>query len=1420
MELGLGVVVPATGARADVLVRARTGARLGEVAPLLLARVQPEAGAGSLSVDGTPVAPDALIGSPPLVEGAVLQVDSAAAAPVLPGLPELRVVGGPDAGAVHRLAPGTVTVGRDPSCAIRLDDPDVSRAHCRLTVGHPGVRVADLGSTNGTTVDGDPVTDGAELTPGAVLRVGATRLVLVAGDAPSAPVSPSGDGRLAFNRQPRLRPPHDVVQVVVPAPPAERERSPLPVLAVIAPVVLGVVMWQVTGSTTFLLFTLLTPLLVLGNVVSERRSGRRRGRRETALWTAQREVAEKTLAAAVRTDEQERRAAAPDPAEVLLSALGPRPRLWERRRSDDDLLELRIGLADLPARVEAEGDVREGATTARDVPVVVPLREAGVLGVAGERAPCLARWLVAQAAVWHSPRDLQLVVLAEPAAAERWEWTRWLPHTRADGGQDCRALLGFGHAQVAARVGELRSLVEARRADRPSGDLRRVLVVIDGARALRAVPGLAELLAEGPAAGVHAVCVEADPRLLPEECGATAVLAAGTVDVQVTGRAEIRGVTADLVGTAWADRVARALAPLRDSTRDRDGSDGLPSSVRWTDVVGLPLEGGDVDVARVLDRWASPGRSTTAALGRGPDGVFSVDLTRDGPHALVAGTTGSGKSELLQTLIASLALTNRPDELTFVLVDYKGGAAFGPCARLPHTVGMVTDLDGSLVERALASLHAELARREAVLAEVGAKDIDDHRRRWGTPGGPREVLPRLVLVVDEFASLVEDLPDFVGGLVGIAMRGRSLGVHLVLATQRPEGVVSADIRANTNLRLCLAVTRDAESRDVLDSPAAAAIPRTAPGRAFARTGHADLTPFQTGRVGGRRPAAVAEDSSPRVELLPAADLGDPLPRPQGQQQPDEVTDLSLLVDACVAAAGRLGLGPQRSPWLPPLPDGVQVGDLPPVEDPLADVPGRVAPLPYALLDVPGRQARRTLALDLDRMTHLVVLGSARSGRTTALRTLAGSLAAASPDDVHLYGLDPGGGGLAPLRALPHTGAVVSSEQPQRVERLLTRLAEEVARRQSRLAAGGHADLSEQRAAAPPEDRLPHLLLMVDRWEAFLAAFAEIDGGRLVDLVLRLLREGPGVGLHVVVTADRSGLVGRISSLVPDTLLLRMADRADYAGAGLPTRLVPGALPAGRGWQLGAEPHVAQVALLPGAATGPAQTAALADLAAAAPRPRLHRPFRVEPLPAVVSRAELPATSGRSVPLGLGGDELDPVVVDLDAAFLIGGPAGAGRSSALLLVADALRSTGVRVVPVAPRPSPLRALPGCVTSRDAAAELEALMADGDCAVLVDDAELLVDSGLAHVLETAVRDARDRRTTVVAAGSTDELVTGYRGFVVDLRKARTGMLLSPQAVGDGDLLGIRLSRSTGGPVHPGRGLLVRAGRVEPVQLAGPT
>ncbi|MBV9857715.1 MAG: hypothetical protein JOY82_24855, partial [Streptosporangiaceae bacterium] len=1091
----------------------------------------------------------------------------------------------------------------------------------------------------------------------------------------------------------------------------------------------------------------------------------------------------------------------------------------------------------------------------RDVPVTLALPELGVVGLAGQRDACrgLARWLVAQAAVLHSPRDLSIVVLtSDQRAGAHWNWVRWLPHCAPRQGEDCVSLVGTDPEAVSRRITELAGQAAERiklasDATRPgvlagtAGDTgHKILVVLDGARALRRVPGMPNVLATSRMTGVHAICIDDTDRELPEECAAVVSWDpghAGWITMRVAGLGQAAAALADQVSVSWADRVARALAPIRDVSRDDAGA-MIPSAARLLDVAGMP----DPSPDAIMRLWHQVGRTTAVPIGIGADGPFVVDLRADGPHGLVAGTTGAGKSELLQTLIASLAMANRPDAMTFVLIDYKGGSAFKDCARLPHTVGMVSDLDGHLTERALASLSAELKRREEVLLHAGAKDIEDY---WDTQRGDRSLapLPRLVLVIDEFASLVAELPDFVTGLVGIAQRGRSLGVHLILATQRPAGVVSADIRANTNLRIALRVTDAAESADVIDVPDAARISKSTPGRCYVRSGASSPVAVQSARIGGRRPGTGPARSSTRVVPLPWAALGRPLQAAGSAQAADDTTmatDLSVLVDAVAAAAGRLGIAEQRSPWLPPLAETVTLDALPAGR---AEPKQDVAPVPFGIVDVPARQAREPLTVDLAHGGHLVIAGAPRSGRSTLLRTIAGSVAASVPPaDVHIYGLDCGTGALLPVAQLPHCGAVVSRDQTDRIERLLATLRSEITRRQQVLAAQGFAGVAEQRArTADPGQRLPWMLLLFDWWEGYVAAYEQYDFGRLIDSVLQILREGPAVGLRAVVTTDRSALIGQVGTVFQRRFVLNLADKDDASYAGLNARGMPAHQPPGRLMFLGGSQMLeAQVALLDPDPSGPAQVAAIHALAARARErygrpPQGQQPLRVDALPVRTTVAETLALDPEFTPpsalwalVGAGGDELGPQGFDIGEegpGIVVAGPPRSGRSTALMTMTRSLLRAGTPILAITPRRSPLRSLagePGVLGVLDSAVDADqvnaAIAGQDRYVVVVDDAELLADSLVSPALEEILVSGRDAEHGMILAGTTGDLGRIYSGFVATALKSRCGLFVALEGPSDGELFGIRLPRGAG-PGPAGRGLLVRPGNPSPVQIALP-
>ena len=1424
------------------------------------------------------------------------------------GLVEVRIASGPGAGLVTRLAVGDHPVGADPQAALTLPPgfgiPDLCltlrvqwdgsvellpESHLVSVLQEPVLRSRALAGPIVLDVDGeikqrkagestyaelppgtrvlspeDPtpmlhlereeVAEGQTWEPGQSLAVGPCLLELTIPTAPDASLSPSPQGgTLDYNRPPRLLPAPRETEFTLPTEPKRSVSQMIPWPMMLLPALAGVALYMIYQRPAALIFIAMTPLMALSNWVMGRTGDRKRYKADFAEFTRRTRKVQQAALEGLTDERTARRRDFADPGEILMTAIGPRVRLWERRRTDPDWLVARFGTADqlssvqikVSSREEHEGDL---VWTAPDVPVTVRLHESGVTGVAGPARRAIARWVLAQLSVLHSPVDLGMTLLTTEDGEADWHWARWLPHLRSDEGDPELAQVGVDDQTTGRRIGELVGILEARLAEaggsgglssanRPS--FAPMLVVLDGSRRLRLLPGMVALLQQGPSVGMTFLCLDDDVRLLPEECQAVVQADEPLMSVRFTQRRVVEAVRPDLVSPAWAERVARAIAPVRDVSA-QEASASIPSSSRLLDVLRLDPPTG----AAIEARWQQIGRTTEAVIGEGTEGAFTIDMVKDGPHGLVAGTTGSGKSELLQTVIASLAVHNRPDEMTFVLVDYKGGAAFKDCNRLPHTVGMVTDLDGHLTGRALESLGAELRRREHQLADADAKDIEDYLATRGPEDPP---MPRLLIVIDEFAALVAELPDFVTGLVDIARRGRSLGVHLILATQRPAGVVNAEIKSNTNLRIALRVTDSNDSQDVIEAPDAAHIAKSTPGRAYARLGHSSLSPFQSSRVGGR-PRGEGKAADVELRGMPFRELGVAPPRTAaGEEDASIPTDLATLVAACQEASASSGVLPPPSPWLPALDEVVTLDEV------LAQFPhGTPAAdrlmLPLGLVDLPAEQRRDVSTYDLRVGGHLAVVGAARSGRSTLLRAIAGAVARdVSPADVHIYGVDCGNNALLPLVSLPHVGAVVSRDQTDRMDRLVSRLRALISQRQQHLAEAGFADITEQRTAVEPDARLPYILILFDRWEGFFQAYDALDGGRLVTAFQQILQEGGAVGVRIVMTGDRSLSLGRMSTLLDDKIMLRMTDPSDFASIGLATKKVPDSMTEGRGFRAEGLRET-QVALLDPDPAGTAQVRALQELgrqstARYADLPRSRRPFHVDVLPVRFDAAQAAQMATEeseqgmvvpeaSLPVAVGGDTLGLRyldAIDHGPGLLVTGSRRTGRSSVLLQMVQAALEREWPVALVTPRTSPLRALagrPGVHGPWDLASDqtevtqqlADLVAADGPLLVAIDDLELVgADGWLADALVKTLDAMRDAPKILVGAGSPGDLQSHYRGPAASLKKSGSGIMLSPQSSADADMFGARLNRSVyGQAVPPGGGYLITGGQAERVQV----
>ncbi len=853
------------------------------------------------------------------------------------------------------------------------------------------------------------------------------------------------------------------------------------------------------------------------------------------------------------------------------------------------------------------------------------------------------------------------------------------------------------------------------------------------------------------------------------------------------------GIVADELHLDEVEPLGRILAGLRPATDVDAATAGGAGQVALSDVLDEPtlLR----DPSRVRDRWATrPARcdGLGAPVGRAQGATAHVDLRLDGPHTLIAGTTGSGKSELLRTLLASLALHHPPDRVSLLLVDYKGGAAFRQLAALPHAVGLITDLGDGLARRALTSLRAEVRRRERLLARHDVGDLEGLGELAASD--PRvEATPALVVVVDEFATLLRELPEFVDGLVDVAQRGRSLGIHLVLATQRPAGVITDAIRANTALRIALRVTDADDSRDVVDVADAAALPRDRPGVAVVRTGPASTTTVQTAYSGA--PAA----ERPRVAITPLEAPTHPslAPTRSGPEQ----TELDLAVGTIGEAFTLSGAPLPRRPWVEPLPDAVGLGDLARAESPGC--------LTLGLVDLPEEQRRSLLRVELTCVGGILICGASGSGRSETLRTIAAAAASHPDESIHVYAIDASGS----LGAMAGVGDVVDATDAERVLRLLRDVVQRIR--------SVHGPTSSRR------------VLLVDGYAAFAEVHERIDRGEALELLTIAAREGRAQGVHVVVTAQRrSELPQALAGALGAHLHLRAATEDDAVLAGLPPSAADPHRPPGRVLLDGRE---AQVARAGAAVVGGGDV------------DRLHRPLappvgrlprlldldrvgldRVAPDAATPAGGTRSATAPWLQPLGVESDRLEPVAVELTHHHaLIAGPPRCGRSTTVVTL-----TRGGDAALLAPRRGPGDEVgwSACAIAAELTpASIDAIVdravsvaASGTPSIVaIDDLSELLDSHLGPTVSSAlarVLDAAHRSPVrLVVAGEIDALLRCYDDGLTRLRSGRTGVLLGCDPDLHATLLHAEVRSCDELGRAPGRGWLVSPDSARAVQVA---
>ncbi len=992
----------------------------------------------------------------------------------------------------------------------------------------------------------------------------------------------------------------------------------------------------------------------------------------------------------------------------LLDICADDTRRWERRVSHQDFLVLRLGTGDVPlgagltldadtgplnefdpVALYAAQELQQRYATLHEQPVALPLRLIGQLSVLGpgHLRREVATNLLLHTATLHSANDVSIALVRSEAAAPAWDWAKWLPHvvdpTTYDGDMPAR--------RIATDIGTMQQLLASEletrldRHQRARGDApppNHLVLVVDG----DGLPPGQHLESPDPqvplaAIGVHVIYLYDVRRDEPERVDAR-------VETQPDGTAIVTGreqpLQLDLPAPGTGMAVARTLAAMR-LTIEEAGEDGL------TETVGLPEILGVSDPAQLDLRHTWRPRALRDLL-RVPIGVgtsgqsVTLDLKESahggmGPHGLVVGATGSGKSEMLRTLVSSLVIGHGPDRLALMLVDFKGGATFASMEHIPHLAGMITNLqdDLTLVDRMRDALFGEMQRRQEVLKAAGnLPNVTAYQDRIDA-GEQLAPLPHLLVIVDEFSELLTAKPDFAELFVAIGRIGRSIGVHLLLASQKLETGKIRGLESHLSYRISLRTFSENESRDVIGVPDAYHLPPE-PGSGYLKVDTTVFERFKAALVSSSYvpPQEGPKEAVPVVPYVAVNGLGAWIAEEAKAEQEaaadaavDEAatdrTVLEVLCDQIVAA----GAPRVRPVWLEPLPEVLPLDQVQPV-----DAPGEPATVTAALglVDEPAKQDQYPLEWDFTGSgSNLIIGGAPQSGKSTLLRTMVCSLSLRyAPGAVAFYCIDYGGGSLQALRDLPHVAGVTTRSDPERINRTVQEVRGVLDQREELFRRHGLESMQDFRRAREdgriPQDTPGDVFLIVDGWATFKEEFDHLDFA-----IDEIAARGGAYGVHVVITVTQSMQVRmRMQPSFGGRIELRLNDVYDSQFGRKMMEQIPKDAP-GRGALEGERLFHSAVPRIDGATEVEDIFDAQREVfRLIAERWQGAEVQRVQTLPAVVYRDQLPPVDPAypGVPVGVLDRDLRAVSMDLmngDAHLRVYGDPETGKSNLLKLL---------------------------------------------------------------------------------------------------------------------------------------------------------
>lgn len=1220
-----------------------------------------------------------------------------------------------------------IRVGRNLKNNIVIKNAHVSSQHCLIKRENGIYYVEDCNSTNGTYLNGLKVTK-SKVESGDEIHIfnytfrfnGGKLSMLNAGndieihDLPSNVSNQKSSAYIEgekpiYRRSPRTQEELPKDDIVLAAPPSkgqkyEKSRGLFSSIASSAAMV-GSSMITGGAASAAMIAARAAMLVMPATSIADQSSNNKRNKKKSITYAKMREARfanylDEQRARILSVSNQQRKIINdenPSPKECYGIAQNLNRNLWERTPNDRDFLDVRLGMGyeklcvNVKDRGEAYGveleddDAKEMSAMlveeskyVDNIPVRVSLKQNNTIGIIGNRDRVIAQVknMITELTAFHCYSDIKIVGVFDNDEYEKWSDLRWLPHIWDDNKQ--MRYLAFDKENAHSMCESFNDMLKTRARELKDSyavnsavPIPYYIFILGSKHIMESEDIMSNLLMNKPQMGVTSLLLFDDIYSLPTECNYI-------IDMQDNPIAYWKNkinskfiFTMDEYSNVDFDKYTRRLSAIE--LKGFSVQKEIPSSITFLQGYGVKT----VEELDILNRWNTNKayKSLSAPIGvLSGDKIFSLNIREStgsadehGPHGLVAGTTGSGKSELLQTWILSMCVNYHPNDVNFVIIDYKGGGMANFVEAMPHVVGKITNI-GTNIKRSIVSLERENKRRMAIFDEVGINDIYKYQELYHE-GKVSTPLPHLIIVADEFAELKKEEPEFMSGLVSIARVGRALGIHLVLATQKPTGVVDDQIVSNSRFKLCLKVQDVGDSREMLGTPDAAMI--TQAGRAYIKIGNFEYyEPFQSYWSGvpyfGNNVEKIEAGNQVRVVAINGERIKTVVD--EKTRFKSEIDELKAINNYICYLAEKNGIKELQGPWLPELPENLQYSDI------LTDYnhfDGTVwersnidyLKIPIGKYDSPELQQQGVLCLDFINDGNYGVYGTSGTGKTSLLKTMMTSIGNLyTPEDVNVYIIDCGGWSMSAFANMPHVGDVILDTEEEKIEKFQKLINDEINERRKLFHDNIVSSLSAYRQSI---GKMPAIVIVIDNIIPIFDLYPDME-----ETLIRIAREGATYGIYMIYTANStSGVRFKILQNIKGAVAFELTDKGDYPtivgrmdGKSIPKTI-------GRALLKSVSPLEFQTAIYAPGTDELERSSYIKNLCnQMAESWNGYLPKRIPVMPKSVNITELKNAYHKRnlVPVGIDFENISTAFVNMESSycFLISGSIGAGKSRML------------------------------------------------------------------------------------------------------------------------------------------------------------